>query len=157
MSAIPLETLYETLEAQGVDVFSCPLGSLKAVAEPSGYLGLNPQHLAGAAEERAVLIHEEGHFATGTFYQLDSPFTVRRHQENVACRYGYEKYFPLDAILDAMQDGHTEPWDLAEHFDVPLCYISEMLEYYRTAQNVDFAAALAARKERAEPESAPCP
>ena len=75
MSAIPLETLYETLEAQGVDVFSCPLGSLKAVAEPSGYLGLNQQHLAGAAEERAVLIHEEGHFATGTFYQLDSPFT----------------------------------------------------------------------------------
>lgn len=72
-AAVDINVLYENLEEMGVEVFDCPLSQFSAVAEPAGYLGLNPSQISSVEQEREILIHEEGHFATNTFYQLDSP------------------------------------------------------------------------------------
>lgn len=109
-AAVDINVLYENLEEMGVEVFDCPLSQFSAVAEPAGYLGLNPSQISSVEQEREILIHEEGHFATNTFYQLDSPYTVRQHQENLAARHGIKKYFSVEKLLSLMEQGYTESW-----------------------------------------------
>lgn len=75
-----IDILYQNLEDMGVDVFTCPTAQLKAIARADGYMGINPYNMENTAEERAALIHEEGHFATDTFYEYDSPYTIRARQ-----------------------------------------------------------------------------
>ena len=144
--AVELTMLYDNLEQTGIDVVSLPLGSYDALASPRGYLAINPARVHTEAHERELLIHEEGHFATGTFYELDSPYAVRGHQEAIACRYGFKKYFPLDTLLDLMEDGCTEPWELAEQLGVGEPYVRKMLDYYTEARGVDFNAELERRR-----------
>ena len=104
-AAVDINMLYENLDDMGVEVFSCPLSRFEALSEPDGYLGINPAKVESTEHEREILIHEEGHFATNTFYQLDSPYTVREHQENIAVRYGFKKYYSVEKLLSLMQDG----------------------------------------------------
>lgn len=133
-----IDILYQNLEDIGVNVFSCPYPTMKCVVSPDGYMGVNSYNIETTAEERAVLIHEEGHFATDTFYEYDSPYTVRAHQENVASRYGFKKYFPPEKIQAAINDGNTEHWQLAEYFGVPVEYMDELISYYIDACGVQF-------------------
>lgn len=153
-AAVSIDTLYKNLEQQGVEILHCPTREVIALAEPEGYLCLNPDKVETAEQEREILIHEEGHFATDTFYQLDSPYTVREHQENIASRHGFKKYFSVEKLLSLMDDGYTEPWQLAEQLGVRLAYVQEMLDYYTDAQGVDFGAELAHRHEERETREA---
>lgn len=140
MDALAIERAYGRLEEMGVEVFACPFAGQTALVHPDGFLALDPARLRTGAQEHAVLLHEEGHFATGTFYGLGSPFTLRQHQENIANRYVFEHYFPPERLLAAMRAGYTEPWQLAEHFDLPQDFVEEMLAYYTEARGVDFSA-----------------
>lgn len=140
MNATAIERAYDRLEDMGVEVMICPFSRFAALVSPDGFLGMNPLQLASGAEEHAMLLHEEGHFATGTFYQLDSPYTLRQHQENLADRYVFEKYFPPERLRAAMRAGYTEPWQLAEYFDLPQPYIEQLLDYYAEARGIDFSA-----------------
>lgn len=145
MSCVPdLTLLYENLDRAGVEVFSYSLAPYDAISSPRGYLAMDPGLILDDVQEREVLIHEAGHFATDTFYQLDSPYTVRQHQENIAARWGYRRYFPLDTILDLMRSGCAEPWQLAEQLGVSEIYVRGLLEYYSEACGIDFAAVAAA-------------
>lgn len=145
--AVDLVTLYNNLEQTGVNVVSLPMETYDALSSPRGYLAINPMRVRTEAHEREILIHEEGHFSTGTFYEIDSPYTVREHQEAVACRYGFKKYFPLDTLLDLMEEGYTEPWDLADQLGVSEKFVRDMLVYYTQARGVDFATELEQRHE----------
>lgn len=145
-----LTRLYNTLEQEGVDVFPFACAPYDALASPDGYLAMDPALIKSESQEREILVHEAGHFATDTFYQLDSPFTLRRHQENVASRWGYRRYFPLESILELMEKGCTEVWQLAEATGMPEAYVRDLLAYYQDAQGIDFAASLAQRKAARE-------
>lgn len=153
-AAVDINVLYENLEEMGVEVFDCPLSQFSAVAEPAGYLGLNPSQISSVEQEREILIHEEGHFATNTFYQLDSPYTVRQHQENLAARHGIKKYFSVEKLLSLMEQGYTESWQLAEQLGVRPAYIQEMLDYYTQAQGVNFSWELKKRRRARETQEA---
>lgn len=145
-----LTRLYNTLEQEGVDVFPFACAPYDALASPDGYLAMDPAMIVTDAQEREILIHEAGHFATNTFYQLDSPFALRQHQENVASRWGYHRYFPLEAILDLIQDGCTEVWQLADATGMPEDYVRDLLAYYQDAQGVSFEDEIAQRKAEQE-------
>ena len=137
-ATVPLDELYDNLDQQGIEVFHCSTKEVVAVAEPSGYLCIDPKKVESTEHEREILIHEEGHFATNTFYQLDSPYTVREHQENIAVRYGFKKYYSVEKLLSLMEEGYTEVWQLAEQLSVREEYVQEMLDYYTQACNVNF-------------------
>ena len=109
----------------------CPMQNHKALCSPDGALALNPSAIESGAEEQAILLHEEGHFATGAFYTVQSPYTIRQKQENIANRYIYKRYFPPQRLQAAMAAGLREPWQLAEYFDLPEAMIREMLDYYQ--------------------------
>lgn len=148
--AVALTALYDDLEQEGVEVFPAALHRFPAMASPRGYLAMDPALIETDAQEREILIHEAGHFATNTFYQLDSPFTLRQHQENVASRWGYRRYFPLESILELIQHGCTEPWQLAEATGMPEDYVRDLLTYYQDAQGVSFEDEIAQRKAEQE-------
>lgn len=148
--AVALTALYDDLEQEGVEVFPAALHRFPAMASPRGYLAMDPALISTNVQEREILIHEAGHFATNTFYQLDSPFALRQHQENVASRWGYHRYFPLEAILDLIQDGCTEIWQLAEAIGMPEGYVRDLLTYYQEAQGVSFEDEIAQRKAEQE-------
>ena len=131
MDTAALRACYARLEAMGVDVFTCPMQNHKALCSPDGALALNPAAIESGAEEQAILLHEEGHFATGAFYTVQSPYTIRQKQENIANRYIYKRYFPPQRLQSAMAAGLREPWQLAEYFDLPEAMIREMLDYYQ--------------------------
>jgi len=138
MSGSGTDALYQSLDDMGVEVFVCPLSRFKALASPDGYLGINPYVIDSRAEELEILMHEEAHFATNTFYQYDSAFTVRRHQEHVALRFAIEKHFPVSAIRRAIRQGNTELWELAEHFGVTDAYMADILQYYQDSKGITF-------------------
>lgn len=140
MDTLAIERAYNRLENMGVEVLICPFAKNTAMVDPDGFLALNPTRLHTGAQEHAVLLHEEGHFATGAFYRLDSPYTLRQQQENIANRYVFERYFPPERLLAAMRAGCTEPWQLAEYFDLPQDFVEAMLAYYTEARGVDFSA-----------------
>lgn len=154
-ATVPLDELYDNLDQQGIEVFHCSTKEVVAVAEPSGYLCIDPQKVESTEHEREILIHEEGHFATNTFYQLDSPYTVREHQENIAVHYGFKKYYSVEKLLSLMEEGYTEVWQLAEQLSVREEYVQEMLDYYTQACNVNFVQELAERKRAREIEDDP--
>lgn len=131
MDTTALRACYARLEAMGVDVFTCPMQNHKALCSPDGALALNPAAIESGAEEQAILLHEEGHFATGAFYTVQSPYTIRQKQENIANRYIYKRYFPPQRLQAATAAGLREPWQLAEYFDLPEAMIREMLDYYQ--------------------------
>ena len=131
MDTAALRACYARLEAMGVDVFTCPMQNHKALCAPDGGLAVNPAASGSGAEEQAILLHEEGHFATGAFYTVQSPYTIRQKQENIANRYIYKRYFPPQRLQAAMAAGLREPWQLAEYFDLPEAMIREMLDYYQ--------------------------
>ncbi len=137
---VALTALYNDLEQEGVEVFPVALRRFAAVASPRGYLAMSPALIGTDAQEREILIHEAGHFATDTFYQLDSPFAVRRHQENLASRWGYRRYFPPEAIRELLRAGYTEVWQLAEALGVGEDYVRGLLAYYQDALGIDFGA-----------------
>lgn len=51
-AAVDINVLYENLEEMGVEVFDCPLSQFSAVAEPAGYLGMNPSKISSVEQER---------------------------------------------------------------------------------------------------------
>ena len=43
-ATVPLDELYDNLDQQGIEVFHCSTKEVVAVAEPSGYLCIDPQN-----------------------------------------------------------------------------------------------------------------
>ena len=46
-----------------------------------------------------------------------------------------------------MEEGYTEPWDLADQLGVSEKFVRDMLVYYTQARGVDFATELEQRHE----------
>lgn len=152
MADTAIESLYRDLEALGVETFTCPFQSFTALAAPPGWLALNPAKIATQAQEREILIHEAGHFATGAFYGPESTVQQRRRLEAIAGRWGYKRYFPLKTLLEALTPDCRQPWQLAERLGLPQGYVEELLRYYTEALGVDLTAALRRRAAGAAPD-----
>ena len=73
---------------------------------------LNFKRLHTVRQMRTAMLHESGHLHTGALHKVDSPFQL------VA--------------------GYTEPWQLAEYFDLDEDYIKKALHYWTQCRGVDF-------------------
>ena len=68
---------------------------------------------------RGVCMHEQGHTATGALHKVSSPFETVERSEHRAIRYTAETYLTAEDFRQAFSEGFTEPWELAEYFDLP--------------------------------------
>ena len=89
---------------------------------------------------RGVCCHEMGHMATGALHKISSPYELVERSEYRANRYVAQTFLTADAFRTAFAAGYTEPWQLAEYFDLPEQDIINALTYWSERQGVDFRA-----------------
>lgn len=122
-----LNKLREWLEGEGVLLFDRRLefSNLETKAatlklEPDGVVGifLDRSRMSNAAEEKSCLLHEGGHYATGTTHRLYSPYELVERHEYRANKWAVQRLLSAEELDEAVAEGHTELWDLAEYFGV---------------------------------------
>lgn len=77
-----------------------------------------------------ILAEEIGHYETSVGDILDQNDANNRRQENTARKWAYNKILPIENILFALQDGHTEIWDMAEYLEIDEEFLRGALKHY---------------------------
>ena len=123
-----LDRLYQWLDKEGVFLFDRQLPfskkdshattiKLKPPCEAWG-LFLDKGRLRTEPEEKSALLHESGHYATGTTHEASSPFDLIQKHEYKADKWAVQRALSADELDEAVAEGHIELWDLAEYFGV---------------------------------------
>ena len=126
--------LYKLAEESGVSVQTHPLPLNESVSfrlEGDYYALIDPAQMETSADERVHLAHELGHCVTGNFYNPYSKLDVREKHEHRANVWAIRQLIPMDNLLQRLQQGLTEAWQLAETFNVPQWFMMQAMEYYR--------------------------
>lgn len=123
----------EYATSQDIDVDWLPLSSLDALSiEHKGEYAivLDPNKIESSADENTKLAHELGHCLYGGFYSSTTPLYTREKHEYKANVWAVKFLVPWDELHEAIHNGITEPWELAEYFSVTEAFIALALEYY---------------------------
>ena len=87
---------------------------------------------------RGVCCHEMGHVATGALHKVDSPYELAERSEYRANRWCAQHYLSQEDFREAFESGYTEPWQLAEFFDMPERDVRSALTYWTQRRGVNF-------------------
>ena len=87
---------------------------------------------------RGVCCHEMAHVATGALHKVDSPYELAERSEYRANRWAAQHYLSREDFREAFDLGYTEPWQLAEFFDMPERDVRSALTYWTERRGVDF-------------------
>ena len=127
--------LYNYASAQNIRVDAFPLGKTEALSlqdeDGECFIAIDPFRVQGTADEKTKLGHELGHCMTGAFYCADCPGDVRERSENRADKWEIRALIDPEALEEAVKSGHTEVWDLAEHFGVTEALMRKAICWYR--------------------------
>ena len=129
-----LSTLYEIAEQQNIVVYHFPLPTVGSVSvmDAAGQcsIGLDLPHRRSRNELRVRLAHELGHCVTGSFYNRYSPADNRKRYENRADRWAVGRLIAREELDEAVAEGHTELWDLADYFGVDETFLKKAVCLY---------------------------
>ena len=125
------------------DVDIIPFNRLPAEATTVRYhnayaVGLNFLKLKTVRQVRTAMLHESGHLHTGALHKVDSPFQLVAQNEHRADADSFRRCLPAEEICQAMRQGYTEPWQLADYFDLDEDYIKTALHYWTECRGIDF-------------------
>lgn len=118
---------------QDIDIDWLPLSSLDALSiehKEQYAIVLDPNKIESSADENTKLAHELGHCLYGGFYSSTTPLYTREKHEYKANVWAVKFLVPWDELHEAIHNGITEPWELAEYFSVTEAFINLALEYY---------------------------
>ena len=129
-----LQQLYDLAQQQNIPVLTYPMahnGSMSVMlSDGRCYVGMDSSLRDGGVQERVHLGHELGHCVTGSFYNIHAAVDSRRRQENRADKWAVTQLIPLDDLDDAIAQGCTELWELAERFGVTEDFVKKAVCYY---------------------------
>lgn len=131
-------SLYRMAEEKHIDVDLLPLRRAHAMSMNYGRryaIAMDPAKFASAADEKVKLCHELGHCVTGSFYNRYAARDVRARYEHHADRWAIRQLMPRNELEEALKDGITEIWELAEHFEVTEEYVQKALTLYGLTEN----------------------
>lgn len=129
-----VKSLYEIAKQENIEVMVFPMedsGSM-SVMEDNGrcYIGMDTRVLDGDVQERVHLGHEIGHCVTGSFYNMYAAVDSRLRHENRANKWAITALIPVEELDDAIAQGCTEVWDLAERFRVTEDFMKKAVCFY---------------------------
>lgn len=128
--------LYQLADAEHIPVYSFDLPQTHSLSlmnnDGSCAIAIDPFGLNSTKDEKIRLAHELGHCVTGSFYNRYSDFDIKAKSENKADKWAIKKLIPKDELQAAFEQGYTEPWDLAEYFNVTEEFIIKAVNYYRS-------------------------
>lgn len=117
-----LSKLYQIAQREQIEVDCFDLGKREALSimDESGncYIAIDPYQLISNRDEKLKLAHEIGHCITGSFYNVHATVDCRQKHENTADKWAVNQLIPASALDEAVAEGCTELWELAEKFDV---------------------------------------
>lgn len=117
-----LSSLYQIADREHIEVDCFRLRKREALSmmdtDGSCFIAIDPYQLSSRREEKLKLAHELGHCLTGSFYNIHASVDCRQKHENTADKWAVNQLIPAWALDEAVAEGYTEIWELAEHFDV---------------------------------------
>ena len=129
-----LQQLYDLAQQQNIPVLTYPMahnGSMSVMlSDGRCYVGMDSSLRDGGVQERVHLGHELGHCVTGSFYNIHAAVDSRRRYENRADKWAVLRLIPVDDLDDAVAQGCTELWELAERFGVTEDFVKKAVCYY---------------------------
>ena len=129
-----IRDLYDFAQQQNIEVIPFPLpenGSMSIMEEDgSCYIGMDASIRDGGREERVHLSHEIGHCVTGSFYNIYAAIDCRQRHENRADKWAVSHVISVDDLDEAVAEGCTEIWELAERFGVTEEFVRKAVCYY---------------------------
>lgn len=129
-----LLSLYLLAEEENIMVDCYQLGKRAALSimdrDGDCYIAIDPFRLESEMDEKVKLAHELGHCKTGSFYNQWAARDVRQKHENRADKWAVQHLVSEEALDDAVAEGHTEMWQLAEHFGVTEDFIRKVVCWY---------------------------
>lgn len=127
--------LYDLAENESVTVAAFSLSKREALSTMDSdgqcYIAIDPHKVASSADEKTKLAHELGHCVTGAFYNVYSPCDSRQRHENRADKWAIKKLIPEDELEEAVSDGYTEIWELADFFNVTEDFMRKAVSWYK--------------------------
>ena len=102
----------------GIEIDYFSMRDTKSLAMPQGWIALDTDRIENTIEAKICLAHEMGHIETNSFYNVHSPLDVRQKHENRANKWAIKQLITEEELDEAVANGHTEIWDLADYFDV---------------------------------------
>lgn len=129
-----IQSLYDLAKQQNIEVCPYPLpetGSMSVMSENGNcFIGMDASVRDGGVRERVHMSHEIGHCVTGSFYNIYAAIDSRQRHENRANKWAIQALIPVDDLDDAIADGCTEVWELAERFQVTEDFVRKAVCYY---------------------------
>lgn len=126
--------LYQLAQQENIEVLSYPLpqnDSMSVMLDGGQcFVGLDPSLRDGSVQERVHLSHELGHCVTGSFYNIYAAVDSRRRHENRADKWAVTTLISVEELDNAIAQGCTEVWELAEYFQVTEAFIRKALCWY---------------------------
>lgn len=127
--------LYQLADEEHIPVYSFDLPQTHSLSlmnnDGSCAVAIDPFGLNSTKDETIRLAHELGHCITGSFYNRYSKFDIKEKSEYKANKWAIKKLIPKDKLQAAFEQGYTEPWTLAEYFNVTEEFIIKAVNYYR--------------------------
>lgn len=129
-----LSKLYQIASQEHIEVDCFDLGKREALSlmDETGqcYIAIDPFRLLSTQDETLKLAHELGHCLTGSFYNIHATVDSRRKHENTADKWAVTQLITAEALDEAVAEGYTEIWELAEHFDVTEEFMRKAVCYH---------------------------
>lgn len=82
------------------------------------------------AEERAALLHEGGHCATGTTHSVCSPCDLIEKHEHKANKWAVKKAVSKAELEAARKAGCRNLYELADYFGLPESFMAKIVCWY---------------------------
>lgn len=131
--------LYDWLEAEGVYVFDRRLpftnketkaATVQLDSKTLTGIFLDKSQMNSTADEYSTMLHESGHYATGATHKLSSPLDLIEKHEYKANKWAVKNFLTESALDEAVAEGNTELWQLAEYFGVTEDLMKKAVCYY---------------------------
>lgn len=127
-------SLIEYAEQAGISIYYGEIPLCESMSLYSGgkcYIAIDPFSIKSMADGTVKIGHETGHCITGSFYNRWAACDVREKHEYRADKWAAHYLLPPDKLRQAMEEGHTEPWELAEQLNVTEDFLRRAVYIYR--------------------------
>ena len=127
-----VEKIYIELNNREIDTFNITLRNIKSASycDEDGCcsVAVDENQIKTPEEFKVVLLHEQGHCETNSFYGVHTHDLERARLEFRADRYVAETKITKCAIDKAHQkEGLIEVWEFAEYFGVTVEYMKRLM------------------------------
>jgi len=143
-----LEMVYNDIDKANIKIYDYHISDTKKAAcvrtNSIKAIAIDKSQIKTSAEERTIITEELSHYETNSLYLIE--FTSNTHIgrlnqiicEAKARHHTIKKLLPFKEMKEAIHNGCTEIYELAEHFEVTEDFIKSAIKYYTENCNLDF-------------------